>query len=209
MTKPTKYKMKPVDVEVMGPLTRENAAYIAEWSGSSRKLKDDRWGTYMYCRPTDSCIYLGWFLVRRGRDNWVVEPPDDFHATYEPQNAFDGISIVLTNDSLEQIVTDLIAAQWWDVRDTVASGVRKLQAAILARQAVLTSSTQGATMSEFAVGDVVRFLEGPSPGESEELTVIGSRPAGSHTSYTLRDEANPGADIRSYGSELELVHRRS
>lgn len=49
-------------------------------------------------------------------------------------DAFDGRSIVLTDESLEKIVTDVINAQFWDVRDTRASGIRILQAAILARQ---------------------------------------------------------------------------
>jgi hypothetical protein len=63
-------------------------------------------------------------------------------------------------------------------------------------------------MSDFDVGDVVRFIDGPIDGESEELTVVSFKPAGDQTSYTLFDEANPGADIRSYGTELELVRRR-
>lgn len=49
-------------------------------------------------------------------------------------DAFDRRSIVLTDESLERIVTDVIDAEFWDTRDTITSGVRKLQAAILARQ---------------------------------------------------------------------------
>jgi len=166
----------------------------------------------------------------------------DIQGMIDGDDALDGRSIVLTKESLEKIVTDVIDAQFWDVHDTIADGIRVLQAAILAKPGGRTKSRNcpasgreekyieepgdfGSVIggewvheddgsmecevtSVFDVGDVVRFIDGPIDGESKELTVVSFKPAGNQTSYTLLDEANPGADIRSYGTELELVRRR-
>lgn len=76
------------------------------------------------------------------------------------------------------------------------------------RHNVVELASDYSAAHDFAAGDVVRFIDGPISSESEELTVVSFKPAGDQTSYMLQDEANPGADIRSYGTELELVRRR-
>jgi len=63
--------------------------------------------------------------------------------------------------------------------------------------------------TEFADGQRVRFVDEPLEGYSEVFTVVSSRPVGDGSSgirsYTFLDDAHPGADIRTYGSELEAV----
>ena len=87
MTSPRKYRKKPVEVEVMGPLTMENITEIAKWSRSAPGLDTNRYGTYMFCRPTDSGLFFGDYLTREiisGDEYWRTMSPDIFEATYEP-----------------------------------------------------------------------------------------------------------------------------
>jgi hypothetical protein len=83
---------------------------------------------YLYYVVTD----VNWDEANTVGDGFKT-PEEAMALAQRLQNAFDGGSIVLTNESLEQIVTDVIDAQFWDTRDTITSGVRKLQAAILAK----------------------------------------------------------------------------
>jgi hypothetical protein len=84
---------------------------------------------YLYYVVTD----VDWDEANTVGDG-LKTPEDAMALAQRLQNAFDGRSIVLTKESLEKIVTDVIDAEWWDTRDTITSGVRKLQAAILAAQ---------------------------------------------------------------------------
>lgn len=83
------------------------------------------------------------------------------------QNAFDGGAAFLTNESLERIVIEVINAEWWDTRDTIASGVRKLQVAILARSPsnALGSQVDATSGDECPCGNWDRLYLGPhKPG---------------------------------------------
>jgi hypothetical protein len=59
----------------------------------------------------------------------------------------------------------------------------------------------------FQIGDWVRFKDEDDFGLSTHLKVVDLKPVGNGNefSYTLFDPASPDAEIKSYGSELELV----
>jgi hypothetical protein len=80
-----RYRKKPVVVEVMGPLTHENAAGIAHWctGGVSRALDQVAIAT----REGTMIAELGDHVICGVAGEFYPCKPDIFDATYEPVDA--------------------------------------------------------------------------------------------------------------------------
>ena len=63
-------------------------------------------------------------------------------------------------------------------------------------------------MSEFSIGYVVSFVDGPKDGAGDELEVVGISFSGRHVNYILRDLSQPHVKIKCLGRELVLIRRQ-
>lgn len=63
-------------------------------------------------------------------------------------------------------------------------------------------------MSEFSIGYVVSFADGPKDGIGEEMEVVGTSFSGRHLNYILRDLSRPHVKIKCLGRELVLIRRQ-
>lgn len=85
------YRKKPVEIEARGPLTAENSAEIAEWSGAVESPEvgpTDERSVYAGALviPTlegPMTVRLGDYVIRGVQGEFYPCKPDIFEATYE------------------------------------------------------------------------------------------------------------------------------
>ena len=87
----TKYRKKPVEVDVMGPLTPENRDEIAAWchgKAEERALpgpgRGVTHGVVIHTLEGDMRAAYGDYVIRGVQGEFYPCKPDIFDATYEP-----------------------------------------------------------------------------------------------------------------------------
>ena len=78
-----RYRRRPVEMDVVGPLTASNIAGVAEWCSGRIAGVDGKVGLVIDTLEGPLCASPGDFIVRGVLgEHWAVKP-DAFHATYE------------------------------------------------------------------------------------------------------------------------------